>query len=168
MPISFLFPQAKGVNKKEAIGELKENKKKKWMKVNESLSLNINSAEYLTNRELVEKAYNQATEDAKRMMRGKQHHEFYLEFIQHHNTINRMTMTTGEGMFAPYTETNYYYYPETELAVFFLLDEDATDIGRKSNVIWEQKTPTSQRFISPILRTPGRWLQRWRSSRMRV
>ena len=129
MPISILFPTSKK-NKKEAIEQLKENKKKKWMKIEESLSLDFNFVEYLTNKDIVEKAYKQATDDTKRMMRGKRHQDFYLEFIQQHNTINRMTMTTGEGMFAPFTETNFFYYPEMELAVFILIDEDATDIEK--------------------------------------
>jgi len=129
MPISFIFPTSQR-NKKKAIEQLKENKKKKWMKVDESLSLDLDSVEYLTNKELVEKAHRQATKDTRRMMRGKRHQEFCLEFIQQHNTINRMTMTTGEGMFAPFTETNLFYYPETELAIFVLIDEDATDIEK--------------------------------------
>ncbi len=129
MPISFLFPTSKR-NKKEAIRQLTENKKKKWMKVDESLSLDLNFVEYLTNKDIVEKAYKQATGDTRRMMKGKKHQEFYREFIHQHNTINRLTMTTGEGMFAPYTETSFSYYPEMELAVFTLIDEDATDIEK--------------------------------------
>ena len=129
MSIYFLFPTPKG-NKKESLEQLKENKKKKWMKVDESLSLDLKSIEYLTDKELVEKAHRKATDDTRRMMGGKRHQEFCLEFIQQHNTINRMTMTTGEGMFAPFTETNFFYYPETELSVFILVDEDATDIEK--------------------------------------
>jgi len=129
MPISFLFSISKK-NKKEAIEELKENKKKKWMTVNESLSLDLNSVEYLTNDDIVEKTHRQLADDTKRRLRGKQHQEFCFEFIQHHNTINRMTMTTGERMFAPFIETNLFYYPETGLAVFVLIDEEATDIER--------------------------------------
>jgi len=129
MPISFLFPTSKR-KKRETIEQLKENKKKKWMKIDESLSLDLNSVEYLTNKDIAEMAYRQATEDTRRMMRGKRYQEFCLEFIQHHNTINRMTMTTGEEMFAPFTETSFFYYPEMELAVFILIDEDATDIEK--------------------------------------
>ncbi|MBU4259652.1 MAG: hypothetical protein KKI12_11245 [Proteobacteria bacterium] len=129
MPISFLFPTSKK-NKKETIEQLKENKKKKWMKVDESLSLDLDSVEYLTNKDIVEKAYKQATDDTRRMMKGKRHYEFCFEFIQQHNTINRITMTTGEGMFAPFAETNFFYYPETELAVFVLINEEATDIEK--------------------------------------
>lgn len=33
-------------------------------------------------------------------------------------------------MFAPYTMHSLYFYPEMELAVFVLIDEEATDIAR--------------------------------------
>jgi len=129
MPISFLFSTSTE-DKRKAMEQLKENKKKKWMKVDESLSLDLQHVEYLTDNDLVKKAYRQATGETKRMLRGKRDQAFCRDFIQQHNTINRLTMTTGEGMFAPFTETNLFYYPETELAVFILIDEDATDVER--------------------------------------
>jgi len=134
LPLSFLFPPLSD-DRKKIFKELKENKKKKWMKVNEDLSLDLKSMGYLTDKELVEKTRNQATDDTKRIMRGKKQEHFYSEFTQQHNTINRLTMATGEGMFAPFTETAFFYYPETKLAVFVLLDEDATDIERVCEAI---------------------------------
>ena len=92
--------------------------------------MDLDSVEYLTNDEILKKAYSQATDDLKRVMLGKSSKEFCIESIRQHNTINRYTMTTGEGMFAPFTETNFFYYPETELSVFILIDEDATDIEK--------------------------------------
>jgi len=127
MPISFLFSTSKE-NKRKAVERLKENKKKKWMKVKEGLSLDLKRVEYLTDKDLVKEAYRQATDDTKRMLKGERDQAFCRGFIQQHNTINRMTMTTCEGIFAPFTETNLFYYPETELAVFVLIDEEATDI----------------------------------------
>lgn len=44
-------------------------------------------------------------------------------------------MTTGRGMFAPFAETADFYYPETELAIFVLIDEDATDIDRMTTAL---------------------------------
>jgi len=41
-----------------------------------------------------------------------------------------MTGTTGEGQFTPYSKENTYYIPGTILAIFGLVDEDATDIER--------------------------------------
>jgi CRISPR-associated protein Csm4 len=53
-----------------------------------------------------------------------------ISLPQPHNTINRQTLTTGEDPFAPYTQEVHFYFPGTELAVFVLLDEAATDIDR--------------------------------------
>ncbi|MDO9530106.1 MAG: hypothetical protein Q7J27_13245 [Syntrophales bacterium] len=128
LPLSLLFAPSAGDDKRKTFEGRKENKKKKWMKVKEGLLLDFKSVEYLTDKELMEKVRNQATDDTKRIMRGEKY--FCSEFTRQHNTINRMTMTTGEGMFAPFTETSFFYYPETELAVFALIDEEATDIGR--------------------------------------
>lgn len=129
MPLSFFFPRS-NKNKREALEELKENKQKKWMKVNEDLSINIASAEYLTSNQLLQKVDMQANYTAKELMRAKGNKAIYLEYIQQHNTINRLTMTTGEGMFAPFTETSLFYYPQTELAAFVLIDEEATSIEK--------------------------------------
>lgn len=129
LPLSFLFPPSSN-DRKKIFEELKENKKKKWMKVNKDLSLMPGSVEYLKDEDLVKTPEKQVAEKSGKTMRGKRHQKFYADFIQQHNTINRITMTTGEGMFAPFTETAFFYYPETELVVFVLLDEEATDIER--------------------------------------
>jgi CRISPR-associated protein Csm4 len=49
---------------------------------------------------------------------------------QPHNTINRITGTTGSGMFAPHATEIRYYLPGITLAVCVLLDEACTDIQR--------------------------------------
>ena len=129
LPLSFLFPPSSD-DKKEALKEFKENKKKKWMRVDEKLSLTLDSVEYMTDEDLVKASKKQVTKETGKTMRGERHQKFYADFIQQHNTINRLTMTTGEGVFAPFTETAFFYYPETKLAVFVLIDEEATDIER--------------------------------------
>lgn len=129
LPLSFLFPPSPD-DRKEVFKELKKNKKKKWMKVNENLFLTPDSVKYLTDKDLIDASKKQVTAETKKTMRGQRHQKFYADFIQQHNTINRLTMTTGEEMFAPFTETAFSYYPETELVVFVLLDDEATDIER--------------------------------------
>jgi CRISPR-associated protein Csm4 len=43
---------------------------------------------------------------------------------QAHNSINRDTATTGEGgMFAPYTQTQYWFHPDMRLDLYAVLDE---------------------------------------------
>lgn len=129
LPPSFLF-RFLAEDKKTRMEERKENQKKKWLLLDGSLSLNMDEATYKTDKDLLDMARKQVTEESRRLMRGKTWRQFCAEFEQQHNTINRMTMTTGEGMFAPFTEMASYYYPETELAIFVLIDEEATDIER--------------------------------------
>ena len=47
---------------------------------------------------------------------------------QQHNTINRATMTTGKGMFAPFVMDNIWYLPGMRLTVFAAVDEEAATI----------------------------------------
>lgn len=44
--------------------------------------------------------------------------------LQPHNTINRLTETTGEGAFAPYTMKQHWYTPDTLLDIYVLFDDE--------------------------------------------
>ncbi len=127
IPTSIIF-KSQTAERRKRLEELKENKKKKWLRMKESLSLELSSECVLGDAQLVKASSMQLTEDTKKIMRMQKKRRFYAGFDQQHNTINRLTMTTGEGMFAPFTEGSLSYYPETELAIFALIDEDATDI----------------------------------------
>lgn len=129
LPLSVLF-RAQAGDKKTQITKRKENMRKKWMLVGKDLSLVLDSVEYLTDEDLTTKANSVLTAETRRQMRGKHHLPFICKFSQPHNTINRLTMTTGTGMFAPFAETSIFYYPETELVIFVLIEEEATDIDR--------------------------------------
>ncbi len=48
-----------------------------------------------------------------------------LPVEEQHNTINRLTMTTGKGEFAPYIMESAWYLPGMELVIFVALDEEA-------------------------------------------
>ncbi|SPD73000.1 CRISPR subtype III-A/MTUBE-associated RAMP protein Csm4 [uncultured Desulfobacterium sp.] len=128
IPFSFMLPPKEG--KAEDIRRRKEFKKKKWMLVSEDLSIDIKTATFLSDHELLQEAQSMLTEETKRQMKKAEKSEFVQMLSQSHNTINRMTQTTGTGMFAPYEKENLYYYPETELVIFVLIEESATDISR--------------------------------------
>jgi CRISPR-associated protein Csm4 len=114
MPLSMLFEQ--GRIRFETIKQAKDNKKKKWMLVEKNSSINFANVEFITEKQLCEKIENKESEN------------FTKSISQQHNTINRMTSTTGENQFAPYTKENIYYTPKTLLSVFVLIDKDAIDI----------------------------------------
>jgi CRISPR-associated protein Csm4 len=44
--------------------------------------------------------------------------------VQPHNTLNRLTGTTGEGAFAPYTMPQTFHAPGQRIDVYLVLDED--------------------------------------------
>ena len=45
------------------------------------------------------------------------------EHLQQHNSISRLTNTTGKGNFAPYTQAQYWYRPEVKLDIHIVFDE---------------------------------------------
>jgi len=49
---------------------------------------------------------------------------FCFTHSQSHNSINRLTGTTGEDGFAPYIQTQLWFYPQISLDCYILLDTD--------------------------------------------
>lgn len=129
LPLSVLF-RSPEESRCMHIKERKENKKKKWMAIGEDLSLALSDLDYFSDKDLLNMAKRVATAEIRRQMRQQEKTEFCISFNQPHNTINRQTMTTGEGRFAPFSENTWFYYPETELAIFVLIDKSATSIER--------------------------------------
>jgi CRISPR-associated protein Csm4 len=129
LPISCLFPLPELGNKKDQLLEWKKCKGRKWMIVQESLELALASAKYITDDELFE------SEDST-ISNGAASHSadkptgYVCTFDQPHNTINRISGSTGKGMFAPFSETASYYCPGAKLTIFVFVDGDATDIER--------------------------------------
>lgn len=129
LPLKWLF-QSAVKDKKELLKTRKDNQKKKWLRVSDNFQITFAEDSFLTDEELLNLAFKELTAETKKMMRGKDKRKVLAPFSQPHNTINRLTSTTGEGVFAPYTQAAGFYYPEVELAIFILIDESATDIER--------------------------------------
>lgn len=128
LPFSFMLPPQK--DKAEDIIQRKNFKNKKWMLVDENLHLDLKAAAFISDNDLLNEAQSVLTQETRRQMKKKEKSEFMETFSQSHNTINRITQTTGTGTFAPYTKKNIYFYPETELVIFVLINNSATDIER--------------------------------------
>lgn len=124
LPLSFLFKDESGKDKKARLSKRKEIRKRTWTLIGDKLVFSIDSAEYVTDEALMEILTNEPGRTKGRLSR------FVVEFAQSHNAINRLTMTTGEGMFAPFSGGGVFYPPGTELVVFVLIDSKATDIER--------------------------------------
>lgn len=134
LPIFFPFPP-KEQEREQRILALKENKKKKWMVVKGELGIDLLGARFLSDSDLIDEISKQVTWQTRRQSRKARYRQFVATFSQPHNTINRLTQTTGTGMFAPYTQEIIHYYPETELVIFVNIDESSTDIERISKAL---------------------------------
>jgi CRISPR-associated protein Csm4 len=84
--------------------------------------------ECMNDNELLNKAMSIMSNEAKKQMRYSSGKSFGVMFDQTHNTINRVTGTTGEGGFAPFSVELIVYPPETELALFAGVDEGIINI----------------------------------------
>lgn len=129
LPMHVLFPGETG-DRGERMKRRKEDAKRKWMLVGKDLKIDLKTVEYKDEGEIVSMCFGALTEEMKREMRGKDRRKMRVDFIQPHNSIDRRTMTTGEGMFSPYSGSADFFYPKMELALFVLIDEEATDIDR--------------------------------------
>ncbi len=125
LPPSVLFPD-KGSPLRDRIANRKEKMKRTWMRVEEGLAFNLDGAVYLNDQDLSNLAAAQSSPETRARM-GFTSGSYCIEFDQPHNSINRQSMTTGTG-FAPFSTASRHYYPETELALFVLIDEEAADI----------------------------------------
>jgi CRISPR-associated protein Csm4 len=129
IPLSWLFPSDKS-NEEEYYKNIKENKKQKWMLLGENLGINLSDACFLNDEKLLNEVTAITAEKTRKIMEAAEYENFISHFSQPHNTINRLTQTTGADNFAPYVKENIYYYQGTKLALFVLLDENMTDIDQ--------------------------------------
>ncbi len=135
MPLNLIFP-SEDQDKEKFHDDLKKNKKKKWMKIKENLMIDISKGEFWADKELVERFFRQLPQEIQRQIKNPEElSDVVMPFSQPHNSINRLTNTTGSSEFAPYSSENFYYYPETELALFVLIDESVTGIQKISKAL---------------------------------
>ena len=127
LPLEWLSPPPAG-SRYQRLVHLKEVKKKYWILLEEDLRLD--PTRLVDDPTLAELLLSQAPPVIKRLCRRAGTTQPLVFWEQPHNTINRRTLTTSEPPFAPYTQEVHFYLPETELALFVLLDEAATDIDR--------------------------------------
>ncbi|WP_457573886.1 type III-A CRISPR-associated RAMP protein Csm4 [Desulfolithobacter sp.] len=102
----------------ERLKARKEKKARRWLLVGDDLQVIMNWDHLVDDQTLgrrIASAMNMKDSD----------HRFVRRYTQSHNTINRLTGTTGTGFFAPYSMDNFVYMPGMELVIFALTDEDA-------------------------------------------
>ena len=129
VPHSYLWRDSTGASYKK-IAERKERKNRKWMITDSSLAISTIGDHYISDTQLVEKVSTGSSGPRKTPEHDKQERYLSRYFPQPHNTINRLTNTTGAGAFAPYSQGITFYRQNLDLVIFALVDTDLTDIDR--------------------------------------
>lgn len=120
--------------KREVIDKRKEYKAKQWMILKENGGfLSFKELDLLNDRELLKEMKAGLTPETRKQVRKGGASDYITQFSQSHNTINRLTGTTGEGPFAPFQVDQQRYFPETELAIFVGIDETVVKIEQVKN-----------------------------------
>ena len=112
-----------GKTRRERLLNGKKLKKKKWMTLESIDVIEPARAVFMTGKEVADCV-------GEHLASAVTATDVALAVEQPHNTINRITGTTGSGMFAPYAMENLHFLPGIELVIFVLLDETSTDIQR--------------------------------------
>ena len=129
IPLSWLFSSDKNSGE-EHYKKMKENKMQRWMLLGENLEIDLEDTCFLNDEELLNEVTAVTTKKTRKIIEAAEYESFISHFSQTHNTINRLTQTTGDDNFAPYPKENIYYYPGTKLVLFVLIDDNITDIDQ--------------------------------------
>ena len=130
LPFNVLFPELKDDLPKQ-VEERKIIKSKKWMRLSSDLTINVKKLQFVSDSELIDTAPEKQINKVTVIEKTGDGQTLIKSFAQPHNSINRVTATTGgEAQFAPYQTELFIYSPSTLLSVFVLLNEKLTDVQR--------------------------------------
>lgn len=118
-----------GTTKKERIKQRKEDKKKKWSLLPAAeLKTDISTCEACSDAEVFQRHCDTLTPERRRSLQflPEEQQKPLIPSTQAHNSINRLTMTTGKG-FDPFSMENFYFIPFARLVIFAGIDSDALD-----------------------------------------
>ncbi|MFQ5455842.1 MAG: hypothetical protein ACE5EA_06525 [Nitrospirota bacterium] len=122
LPLNSLFEPEP--NKKEAMKNRKKQKAKRWMLWKEGKQINsFKELDFTDDSGLLNLAHKIALEELQKQMKRTKPKGFTVQHTQFHNKINRLTSTTGEEGFAPFSVKQEVYFPQTELVIFAGIDE---------------------------------------------
>ncbi len=128
-------PPAPGLSNHERYQLLKKRKavkKKNCMLTGEDLLPLFAVERYRSEEDLFQLHVEGLSGENQRVLRklSRKNRRLSGTFEQAHNSINRLSMTTGTGQFAPFSSVNIHYQPQVKLAIFALFDEAATDMDQ--------------------------------------
>lgn len=134
LPLSLRFPNS-AEGPQGYWRERKEQEKRKWLLIQEDLRLDLARGEYLPDEVLLEHFKRSAGPEIRRLLRQMEIRQLCQSQPQPHNTINRLTGSTGQTPFAPYTQTLLHCCPGVRLALLVGIEKTVTDIGRVKHAL---------------------------------
>ncbi len=124
--------RSRGASRRERVLLRKQNKKKKWVVMPfEKIGDELGQFETVNDADVFRLHCDSLTPEKKRMLKflPDEQQKPVSPFIQMHNSINRLTMTTGKD-FTPFPMENFHYMPFSRLVIFAGIDEEALDVSR--------------------------------------
>ncbi len=125
MPFDMLF-DFKGRGKAEIIQNRKKLKKYRWMFIADDKPIKTLQSHglYMNDEQLLEVLASNKDHETQGWMRKKGIKSFVSDYSQPHNTVNRLTGTTGEGQFAPFAIDQKVFINDIEFIIFIGIRED--------------------------------------------
>lgn len=118
-------------DKREKIEKLKKYKSWKWMVLNMSRGFSsFRDVRFCNDDILLDDIRAGISEETWKKLRKAGTNDLVTTSSQSHNSINRLTGTTGADGFAPFTVEQHVYIPEIELSLFVGIDEDVINIDQ--------------------------------------
>jgi CRISPR-associated protein Csm4 len=127
IPENRLFETDAG-NRQQAYETRKEKKEKKWLLLKEGTELHLPGATLLSDREAIRLVFPS-------LDKSLDNFRIITQNVQSHNTINRISNTTGTGMFSPYVIEQMFYALGLKLGFTVLVSTEFTDIERMTKAI---------------------------------
>lgn len=129
LPPDQIFPMPEV--KREKIIRRKEMKGRRWMIVREGTGFqSFKDLTFFDDKELIDDLRPYIGEEARKQIRRSGSLKVADFFSQPHNTINRLTNTTGDAPFAPFSLDQEVFLPDLELALFVGIDESLITIDQ--------------------------------------
>ncbi len=128
LPSGFLTGSFDNSKRCEKMIARKKLKNKKWLLVGEDLKLQFRPQALMSDSELFSRYYTNLSENMRHGISAENKKKLFLDDHQTHNSIDRLTGTTGSGDgFAPYSCGNISWCPGVKLVVLVLVNEVAMD-----------------------------------------
>lgn len=118
------------LTKKERVEFRKKAKKQKWLVVDkQQLQPELANNSFISDQDLFARHLDGLDGQQKRKLQflPKNQQRPIISATQVHNSIDRLTMTTGKG-FDPFAVENFHYLPGLELVIFVGIEEDVLTV----------------------------------------